>query len=397
MSDPHEVDVVVVGGGIAGLTAAIALKRAGIRVQIIERATALTQAGTALSLWPNALAALARIGLSSEIAAIGYQEPVGTIRDWSGREIVRLDQSRLQRQLGTPTLIVNRGDLQRVLLDAAGDIPMLLHSSVSRVSTASHEGVVELAGGEEFRAPVVLCCDGIRSVGRAATGNPAPRYRNRTSWRAVIKDGSDLVAEACLSTGQGKQFVVSPLAGSLTYWAADVGLQAGANEALVDRKRFLLDSFSGWHAPVTELIGRTDEQQLVIADFYDSVPRELVAGRVALLGDAAHPMTPDLGQGACQGIEDGVVVATCLARESNPDIALAAYQAARLRRVKRMVRESRWLGILATAESQIASATRNAVVAHMPGWLNRTVVARYASEDAFLRTLTRLDSLWARG
>jgi 2-polyprenyl-6-methoxyphenol hydroxylase-like FAD-dependent oxidoreductase len=387
MMAPGEVDVVVVGAGIAGLTAAIALDRAGIRVRIIERATALTQAGTALSLWPNALAALGHIGLSKEIASIGYEEPTGTICDWSGREIVRLDQSRLRRHLGTPTLIVNRGDLQEVLLDAASDVPMMLHSYVTRVSTDGSGGIVELSSGEIFRAPVVLGCDGVRSVARSATSNPAPRYRNRTSWRAVLSDASDLVTEACLSAGQGKQFIVSPLADSLTYWAADVGMPEGANEGLVDKKRFLLDSFSGWHHPVTELIERTDEEQLVIADFHDSVPTVMTAGRVALLGDAAHPMTPDLGQGACQGIEDGVVIAACLAQESDPEVALAKYQAARLRRAKRMVRESRWLGILATAESQIASATRNTMVAHIPGWLNRTLIGRYASEDAFLRTL----------
>ena len=357
------------------------------KVQIIERATALTHAGTALSLWPNALAALDHVGLSKEIAGIGYQEPTGTICDWSGREIVRLDQSRLQRQLGKPTLIVNRGDLQRVLLDAASDLPILLHSSVSRISTGGSKGVVELSNGEILRASVVLGCDGIHSVARAVTSNPAPRYRGRTSWRAVLSDASDLVTDACLTAGQGKQFIVSPLTRSLTYWCADVGMPEGANEALVDKKGFLLDSFSGWHHPITELIERTAEEQLVIADFYDSIPRVLTAGRVALLGDAAHPMTPDLGQGACQGIEDAVVIAACLAQELNPDIALAAFQAARLHRVQRMVRESRWLGILATAESHIVSATRNALAAHIPGWLNRTLVARYASEDAFLRTL----------
>jgi 2-polyprenyl-6-methoxyphenol hydroxylase-like FAD-dependent oxidoreductase len=381
----------VVGGGIAGLTAAIALDREGIKVQIIERATALTQAGTALSLWPNALAALAHIGLSKEIAGIGFEQPTGTICDWSGREIVRLDQSRLYRHLGSRTQIVNRGDLQRVLLDAAADLPMLLHSAVARVGTDGSEGVAELSSGEIVRASVVLGCDGIHSVARAATNNPAPRYRSRTSWRAVISNASDLVTDARLTVGQGKQFIVSPLAGSLTYWCADVGMPEGANKALVDKKSFLLQTFSGWHHPITQLFERTSDEQLVIADFYDSVPKVLTAGRIALLGDAAHPMTPDLGQGACQGIEDGVVIAACLAQESNPEMALAAYQDARLRRVRRMVRESRMLGILATAESEFASATRNAAVAHIPGWLNRSLVSRYASEDAFLRTLPSPD------
>jgi 2-polyprenyl-6-methoxyphenol hydroxylase-like FAD-dependent oxidoreductase len=120
---------------------------------------------------------------------------------------------------------------------------------------------------------------------------------------------------------------------------------------------------------------------------YDAVPRVLTAGRVALLGDAAHPMTPDLGQGACQGIEDAVVVAACLAHEPNVEVALSTYQIARLHRVQNMVRESRRLGVLATTESKVVSAFRNGVAVHMPGWLNSRIVARYASEGAFLKTL----------
>ncbi|HEY7917746.1 MAG TPA: FAD-dependent monooxygenase [Acidimicrobiales bacterium] len=383
----HQTDAVVVGAGIAGLTAAIALDRAGISLRIVERASALTQAGTALSLWPNALAALDRIGLSGPIVDIGYEESTGTVRNWSGREITRIDQSRLSRRAGSTTLIVHRGELQQVLLDAASHLPMSLHSPVARMGTDGSQGIAELSTGEQFRASVVLACDGVRSVARSLTNNPPPRYTGRTSWRAVLSGASHLVTEACLSAGQGKQFIASPLRGNLTYWAADIGMPEGANEALPDKKAFLLDSFAGWHHPVVELIERTDGARLVIADVYDAVPRVLTVGRVALLGDAAHPMTPDLGQGACQGIEDGVVIAACMSVASDPEVALATYQSARIRRVQRMVKDSRRLGALATAESRIGSSVRNSVAAFMPGWINRGITARYASEAAFLRTL----------
>jgi 2-polyprenyl-6-methoxyphenol hydroxylase-like FAD-dependent oxidoreductase len=223
-------------------------------------------------------------------------------------------------------------------------------------------------------------------------GNPPPRFTGRTSWRAVLDNASDLVSGACLTAGQGKQFIASHLRGGLIYWAADVGLPEGANEAMVDKKAFLLRSFAGWHDPIAELIDRTDEDQLVIADVFDSIPNHLVRGRIALLGDAAHPMTPDLGQGACQGIEDGVVLAACLARASDIDVALADYETARLRRVRMMVRESRRLGLIATAESGIVSKMRNGLVAHMPDWLNRKLVARYASEASFKKTLPQTAS-----
>ncbi len=392
MAATSECDVLVVGGGIAGLTAAIALKRVGLKVQIFERATALTQAGTALSLWPNALAALARLDLTSAISKIGVEEPAGTIRDWTGRKIVTIDQGRLYQHLGTPTLVVHRGDLQKALLQSASDISIMMHATVTSVASNEDEGVVTMSDGRAFHARLVLGCDGIGSVARTRIGNPEPRFTGRTSWRAVLDGPSDLISETCLTAGQGKQFIVSHLRGGLVYWAADIALPEGANGAMVDRKKFLLKSFSGWHHPIAELIDRTDEDQLVIADVYDSIPNHLFRGRIALLGDAAHPMTPDLGQGACQSIEDGVVLAACLAKTSDIDSALADFEKARLRRVRMMVQDSRRLGMIATADSEIASRVRNALVAHMPDWLNRNLVARYASEASFLKSLAKVSS-----
>jgi 2-polyprenyl-6-methoxyphenol hydroxylase-like FAD-dependent oxidoreductase len=246
---------------------------------------------------------------------------------------------------------------------------------------------VTTSSGEILHAPLVLACDGIRSVARPAMGNPRPRFTGRTSWRAVLDGASQLVSGACLTTGQGKQFIASSLEGNLVYWAADVGLPEGVNEAMVGRKEFLLRNFSQWHDPICELIERTDEDELVIADVFDSVPRHLFRDRIVALGDAAHPMTPDLGQGACQAIEDAVVLAACLSKGRDVSSALAEYEAVRLRRVRMVVRASRRLGRIATTESEIVSRVRDGLASHMPDWLNRMLVGRYASTASFLKTL----------
>jgi 2-polyprenyl-6-methoxyphenol hydroxylase-like FAD-dependent oxidoreductase len=387
---PAEVEVLIVGAGIAGLTAAIALDRLGVTVEVIERAAALTEAGTALSLWPNALAALDHIGLGDEIGDIGIEEPTGVVSRWSGEEILKLNQSRLNRRLGKATQIVFRADLQSVLLAGAKGIPIRMHTPAISIGADGDMGVVELSTGEQLRAPVVLACDGIRSVARPFVGNRAPKFQHRTSWRAVLTDATELVSDTRLTVGDGQQFIMNPMRNGLVNWAADVSLPEGANAVLTDKKAFLLAAFSGWHPPIIDLIDRTDEDRLVIADFYDAVPRRLVKGPVALLGDAGHPMTPDLGQGACQGIEDAAVVAECLGSDLDRVSALARYESVRLRRVQMIVRESRATGRLATIRSPAASAIRDLGTRHMPEWLNARLVARYAGEDAFRRSLQKV-------
>jgi 2-polyprenyl-6-methoxyphenol hydroxylase-like FAD-dependent oxidoreductase len=385
-----EAEVVIVGAGIAGLTAAIALDGAGINVQVVERATALTQAGTALSLWPNALAALEHIGLRQEVGSIGLTEPEGVVRDSSGKVLITVNQNLLSPDRRSQTLIVRRTDLQHLLLDACSPVPIRLNTSAERLRVEGDSVIVDLVGGESLRASVVLACDGIRSIARSLVNNPQLTYRGRTSWRALLDDASALAPAATLTVDGGNQFIAGPLRDGAVYWAADVGLKEGANQAMTDRKGFLMDVFATWHNPIPKLIELTDNDQLVIADFYDSVPRNLTAGRVALLGDAAHPMTPDLGQGACQGIEDAVVLADCMKRIHDPPTALAKYESLRLPRVRHMVRGSRRLGQLATSKSPMVVEVRNFVSRHMPVSINARITAGIASEDAFRRTLPRL-------
>ena len=156
MESTDAAEVVIVGAGIAGLAAAIALDRVGISVKVVERATAHSQAGTILSLWPNALVALDRIGLSEQLADIGIEEPEGVIRKPSGELILRLDQSRLHKRLGRRTLVVHRAELQRVLLAAASHLPIAMKAPARFISSDQNGGVVELEDGAHLRAPVIL-------------------------------------------------------------------------------------------------------------------------------------------------------------------------------------------------------------------------------------------------
>ena len=387
MTESGGADVVIIGAGIAGLTVAIALDRAGFGVQVVERASALTQAGTALSLWPNALAALEHIGLRDAVTDIGIPEPAGVVRDSTGKVLITVNQELLSQDLGSQTVIVRRSDLQHLLLEAAAHLPIRLNTAAVHVQLEGSSVAIALADGQSLRASVALACDGIGSIVRPLFDNPPLAYRGRTSWRALLDTGSPLAPVATLTVSGGNQFIAGPLPDGAVYWAADVSLPEGANAVMTDRLAFLTDTFAAWHHPIPELIAMTDNDRLVIADFYDSIPRTLVRGRVALLGDAAHPMTPDLGQGACQGIEDAVVLAACMRRADDPELALASYETLRLPRVRAVVRGSRRLGQLATAKSVAVVGLRNLLSRHMPSSANARITARFASEDSFRRTL----------
>jgi len=304
--------------------------------------------------------------------------------------LITVNQNLLSHDLGSQTLIVRRSDLQHLLLDAASHLPIRLKTSAEHIGLEEDSVNVALAGGESLRSSVVLACDGIRSIARALVDNPRLTYRGRTSWRALLDDASALAPAATLTVGGGNQFIAGPLRDGAVYWAADVGLPEGANAALTDRRSFLLEVFSTWHDPIPELIALTANDRLVIADLYDSMPRTLTQGRLALLGDAAHPMTPDLGQGACQGIEDAVVLAACMRNIDNPLSALVKYESLRLPRARRIVRSSRRLGQLATSKSAVVVGVRNRVSRHIPQSINARIAARFASENAFRRTLPRL-------
>lgn len=381
-------NVVVVGAGIAGLTAAIGLRQAGLEVEVVERARQLTEIGAALSIWPNARAALARLGLHHALDEIGTVETHGRILRPDGEVVVVLDQ----RGLGGAVQIVHRADLQAMLLRELGDVRLTLHAPVVAVTDDGASADVELASGEHLRAAAVLGCDGIHSVCARTVGRPAPRYVGATTWRAILAGGAPLAGDSWLAAGGGLQFVASPVRDGDAYWSAMVPLAEGAGEAIDDPRPFLTATFAGWMPSLLELIGRTPPGEVVSADVFETSPRVLAAGRVALLGDAGHPFTPDLGQGACQAIEDGVVAAACLAADPDTAAALQRYQRLRLRRVRMIARESRWMGRVFSSPSAAVAGLRTATLRRLPTGVHRRGLRRYAGAASFEATLAGLVS-----
>ncbi|MBE9372972.1 FAD-dependent monooxygenase [Saccharopolyspora sp. HNM0983] len=334
----------VVGGGIGGLTTAVGLAARDWQVDVFERAVDLPGTGTALGLWPHALQALDRIGLGEQVRAAGTAQQGGALRRADGRRIAAIDTEQLQRRTGDAVHLLTRPRLLRLLASAA---PAVTFGTAVRSTR-------ELSGYD-----VVVAADGVGSALRAERFGPryGPRYTGCTAWRGTV-DGP--CAELTETWGRGALFGMTPQEDRRTNWFASArapeGERAAAGEVIELRERF-----AGFPERVREVLARLTEDAVLRHDLYALAPAppSYVRGEVALIGDAAHAMTPNAGRGACEAIVDGVVLAECLQDRRVAD-GLARYDALRRGPAARVARMSR--GMAALAMSRRLPGLRDAAV-----------------------------------
>ncbi|GGW46507.1 FAD-dependent monooxygenase [Streptomyces griseoloalbus] len=197
----------VVGGGIGGLAAALALHRRGWRVEVLERAPRFTEIGAGISLWPNALHALEVLGLADAVRALGAVETAGGVRDRRGRQLCRTDNAELERRFEHPLLVLHRADLSRVLAEALPADSLLPGNEVSAVRDDGERPVVGHRG-RESRPDLLVGADGLRSAVRRSLwpDAPGPRYAGYTAWRMVTGPLAEPPFEGAVTWGRGERF-----------------------------------------------------------------------------------------------------------------------------------------------------------------------------------------------
>ncbi|HEX8981706.1 MAG TPA: FAD-dependent monooxygenase [Ktedonobacterales bacterium] len=362
--------VLIAGGGIGGLTAAIALKRAGFAVAVYERAPALVEVGAGLTIFANALRALRQIGLGHIVDRIGQPMRSASFLSWDGRPIFQTPIEALQKQYGVPMVAVHRADLQAALLAELGSGVLQTDATCDGFAQDDAQVRLRLSGGREATGDLLIGADGLRSVIRAQMfGAAEPRYAGYTAWRGIAHYALPAGTEHDVTEtwGAGKRFGVAPLTDGRVYWFGTLNTPEKMHSQPGELKRDLLALFGTCHAPAPALIEATDESAILRNDIYDRPPLATWSqGRVTLLGDAAHPMTPNMGQGACQAIEDAVVLADCLSAERSLASALHAYEARRLKRANAVVADSRRIGRMGQMEQRWALSARDAVFRALP-------------------------------
>lgn len=357
---------IIIGGGIGGLTTAVALRRKGIEVAVYERTSEIREVGAGLTLWANAVKALGKLGLAEAVKAAGAPGMGGSIRSWRGEVLSTMTGRELEERYGAANLGIHRADLQRILLARLGE--EFVHLGAACTGFNQDEGGVtaRFEDGREARADVLIGADGIHSTVREGLfGKEKPRYSGYTAWRGVadLSATSGPTDAASETWGCGQRFGHVYIGQGRVYWFAVRNARAGETDAPEGRQAELRCLFGDWHAPIPALVEATDEAAILRNDIYDREPlKRWAEGRVTLLGDAAHPMTPNLGQGACQAIEDAVVLANRLAERDEAGHALLAYEMARIQRANFIVRQSWQIGRVAQWGNPLACALRNSLL-----------------------------------
>ncbi|GAA2102411.1 FAD-dependent oxidoreductase [Actinomadura alba] len=369
---PAVRNAVVVGAGIGGLTAAIGLSRAGVDTTVLERRSTPDRllTGGGFMLWHNALLALRELKLDEQVAEAGVEILYHEFRSDRDRRLARWDIAPEAARYGVPALGLRRSALNTVLMDAAGDCVRLGARCVGFEQDA--DGVTaRLEDGGEVRADVLIGADGLRSTVREAMRKGhdlPPRYAGYTAWQAITRlPGEDAVPTGTFFNLWGRgglRFLYMRLNDDEVYWDAITADSVGGSFDMLakGRRDVLAEAYRDWPAPVPRIIETTEEDAILPIDIFDRPPDRCAgwgAGRVVLLGDAAHPMTLNLSQGAGQAIEDGVALTRLLAEHDDVSAAVSAFEALRYERVAGMISTAWSIGAMGRWHSRFRCAGRD--------------------------------------
>jgi 2-polyprenyl-6-methoxyphenol hydroxylase-like FAD-dependent oxidoreductase len=363
-------DALIVGAGIGGLTATLAIRRAGLDVEVYERAPEIGEVGAGITVQPNAIAALRALddGLARAVIAGGHVPDRVRILDPRGQVLSELDSLAAFKEVGATGVALHRATLQRILYDAVGHGAVRTAAEAEGFEAGLDAVTLRLRDGSSAKGAILVGADGARSAVRAQLlADGAPRYAGYTTWRGVAEGFGQRRFGTTETWGRGRRFGVVPIGSGRIYWFATLNAPPDGNDSAGGPRTKLIELFGDWHPPIGELLAKTVEGAILRTDIADRrKASRWSAGRVTLLGDAAHPMTPNLGQGACQAIEDAVVLGRCLAEQPDVMLALKTYDRLRRDRADAVVTAARRLGRVAQAESRFGCAVRDAAARWTP-------------------------------
>jgi 2-polyprenyl-6-methoxyphenol hydroxylase-like FAD-dependent oxidoreductase len=350
---------IVIGAGPAGLATAILLRRLGMEPIVFERQTDLSP-GSGLTLWPNAFEALETLGAVEAVRAHCAPAEGLSIRTSAGETLQFISRSTMESRCGGSGWALHRSNLIRSLSELLPTDTIRFGARCVAVRTGADSVTARFADGSEAEGDLLIGADGHRSVVRNSLfGGGDLRYLGYTVVRGVATYPTPPLPGQ-LSMGRGQQFGLFPLRDDGLYWFAAFNAPEGDARQDRDYLPFLKERFRHWHEPIPAVIDATKPEDLVVTGIYDRPPlRRWGRGSITLIGDAAHPSAPALGQGTCQAFEDAVVLAECLSVETEVPVALGRYEDRRRGRANALTMQARWMGAIGQWSNPLLVALRN--------------------------------------
>jgi 2-polyprenyl-6-methoxyphenol hydroxylase-like FAD-dependent oxidoreductase len=372
---------IVVGAGIGGLAVTRGLAESGWQVRVYEQPAAFGAVGAGLAIEPNAVRALDWLGLGQQLRARGMRQGPAGLRTARGRWLVRTRLEELEERFGTPAFELHRADVHEILAEGLAENPAVTlhtrHRAVTVTASSKHAAVTFQgpAGPVTAEADLVVAADGVHSATRSALfpHHPAPAYAGYITWRAIVpaEEAADITLDAAVveSWGRGRRVGIVPLPDGRVYWFFTESAPEGAQQDTTVTD--LANRVAGWHPPIPQLLSATPPRALLRNDIHTMAAPlpSYRRGRVVLLGDAAHAMPPDLGQGAALALEDAVTLAIYAGHAtSDPDLdaGLDRYDRERRPRTQRLVRISAFIGRIGQARNPLTVAARNLAAGVLP-------------------------------
>ncbi len=358
----------IVGGGIGGLAIACGLLRQGRDVTVFEQASDVRkiQLGGGFHIWTNAARALQQLGLYERVQAIGAPLEATDYLTAKGKPLASWPVAEIARENGVVDVGVSRQDLQTLLVEAVGVDRIRLGARCTGFQQDGEGVRLALSDGSQEQGSLLIGADGLRSRVRAQIhGEHEPHYVGYTQWQSLIPDEGYALPQGAerVLFGAGSRAVLHHVGGERLFWAAVLYGELHGPQAKAG-KDVLLQRFAGWQQPITSAIAATADEQIARLQIYDRKPiSSWGVDRVTLLGDAAHPMTTNLSQGACQTLEDAAVLTRCLGEREEIQPALRAYEQIRIKRTTAVVKQSALLARTGALKRPLACAARNRMTA----------------------------------
>jgi salicylate hydroxylase len=361
--------VAIIGAGIGGLAAAVAMHRRNIEVEVYEQSPRITEIGAGVALSPNAIKAFRSLDLDKPIAAIGFESDNQLVRAWNTGDVLSKVYRKgiYEKEFGAPYLSVHRADLVEVLRQQLPENVFRLGRRCVSVESTENGARAHFSDGSAVEADLIVGADGIRSAVRHSLfGQESPRFTGSVCWRGLVP--LDRFPPGLISTDLTiymgpRSHVIHYMVrgGKVVNFVAHVETDAWTGESWTQEceRSEVMETFAGWHPPLLQLLGASERYYKWA--LYDREPLDgWSKGRVTLLGDSAHAMLPHIGQGACMAIEDGYVLAALIAQlPDDVSAALREYERLRLPRTRRAMLEARARGKEMHLTSRWAQLKRN--------------------------------------